>query len=67
MKEGYLADLILVDGNPLASVKILQDPDNLLAVMKDGRFHKAPRVSKNAERKNCVIRNRLSVDRRISV
>jgi len=51
VKEGYLADLILVDGNPLASVKILQDADSLLAVMKDGRFHKAPRVASHAQRK----------------
>lgn len=51
VKAGYLADLILVDGNPLASVKILQDADSLLAVMKDGRFHKAPRITNHAQRK----------------
>jgi imidazolonepropionase-like amidohydrolase len=42
IKSGYLADLILVDGNPLADVKILQDADRLLAIMKDGQFHKQP-------------------------
>jgi imidazolonepropionase-like amidohydrolase len=40
VKEGYLADLILVDGNPLASVKILQDADSLLAIMKMAGFTK---------------------------
>ncbi len=40
VKPGFLADLLLVDGNPLANVKLLQDRNNLLAIMKDGVFHK---------------------------
>jgi imidazolonepropionase-like amidohydrolase len=42
VKEGYLADLLLVRGDPTANVAVLQDRNNLLAIMKDGRFHKAP-------------------------
>ncbi len=42
VKEGYLADLILVDGDPSLEIDILQDRDRLLAIMKDGAFHKAP-------------------------
>lgn len=42
IKQGALADLLLVDGDPASDVKILQDADKLLAVMKDGRFHKEP-------------------------
>ncbi|MGE4221539.1 MAG: amidohydrolase family protein, partial [Alphaproteobacteria bacterium] len=42
VREGYLADLLLVDGDPLADIAILQDADRLLAIMKDGRFHKPP-------------------------
>ncbi len=42
VREGYLADLLLVRGNPLTDVAILQDAGNLLAIMKDGAFHKAP-------------------------
>ncbi len=42
IKEGYLADIILVDGNPLADVSILQDASRLLGIMKDGSFHKDP-------------------------
>ena len=42
VKAGYLADLLLVDGDPLADVTLLQDKDNLLMVMKDGQYHKAP-------------------------
>jgi imidazolonepropionase-like amidohydrolase len=37
---GYLADILLVDGNPLLDLSLLQDRNALLAIMKDGRFHK---------------------------
>jgi imidazolonepropionase-like amidohydrolase len=42
IKEGYLADLLLVRGDPLADVSVVQHSENLLAIMKDGRFHKRP-------------------------
>ncbi len=42
IKVGYLADLLLVKGDPTQSVELLQDRANLLAIMKDGKFHKAP-------------------------
>ena len=42
VKEGFLADLLLVDGDPLSNIAVLQDPNKLLAVMKDGEFHKEP-------------------------
>src|SRR6266851_2864241 len=44
VKEGYLADLLLVDGDPLANITLLQDKDRILAVMKDGTFYKQPDV-----------------------
>ncbi|MCE2492003.1 MAG: amidohydrolase family protein [Alphaproteobacteria bacterium] len=45
IREGYLADIILVDGDPLADIRILQDRERILAVMKDGTFHRAPDVA----------------------
>jgi len=45
IREGYLADLLLVDGDPLANLAILRDPKRLLAVMKDGVFAKAPEIA----------------------
>ena len=42
VREGYLADLLLVAGDPSEDVRILQDRDNLLMIMKDGAYHKAP-------------------------
>ena len=42
IREGWLADMLLVDGDPLANVRILQNQSRILAIMKDGKFHKAP-------------------------
>ena len=42
IREGHLADLLLVDGDPLANIAVLQDGARLLGVMKDGVFHKDP-------------------------
>lgn len=42
IKQGYLADLLVVDGDPTQDVRVLQDKNNLTAIMKDGQFHKAP-------------------------
>lgn len=46
IKEGYLADLLLLDGDPLANLSILRDPKRILSVMKDGQFAKAPPVTR---------------------
>ena len=40
IKAGYCADLVLLDGDPLAYIRIFQDPKRILAVMKDGKFAK---------------------------
>jgi imidazolonepropionase-like amidohydrolase len=42
IREGCLADLLLVDGDPLANLSILERRERLLAIMKDGAFHKRP-------------------------
>lgn len=44
VKEGYLADLLLVDGDPLKDVSILQHQKNLAMIMKDGKIYKDPRT-----------------------
>jgi imidazolonepropionase-like amidohydrolase len=41
IEPGYLADLLLVDGDPTQDVSILQRTHALRAIMKDGKFHKA--------------------------
>lgn len=40
LEEGNLADLILVNGDVLADVRILAGPDNVAMVMKDGAIQK---------------------------
>ena len=40
VEEGALADLLLVDGDPLADLDLIADPDNMLVIMKDGRIYK---------------------------
>jgi len=42
IRRGYLADILLVEGDPTHDVRILQDRTNLAAIMKGGHFHKAP-------------------------
>ena len=42
VREGFLADLLLVDGDPTADVTILQDKNRLAMIMKDGALYKAP-------------------------
>lgn len=36
VREGYLADLLVVDGDPLSEIAVLQDREKLLAIMKGG-------------------------------
>jgi imidazolonepropionase-like amidohydrolase len=41
VEQGALADLLLVDGDPIANIKLLEDPEkNLLVIIKDGRIFK---------------------------
>jgi imidazolonepropionase-like amidohydrolase len=39
LEAGMLADMLLVDGDPLQDLSILTDRDNLAMVMKDGEIH----------------------------
>ncbi len=40
IKAGYLADLLLVDGDPLKDITLLQHASRITSVMKDGVFHR---------------------------
>lgn len=48
IREGCLADILLIDGDPLEDIAVLQDKRRILAVMKDGSFHRAPPVRAGA-------------------
>ena len=43
VKAGYLADLIMVDGDPIKDITLFQDRDNFLMIMKNGEYHLRPR------------------------
>jgi len=41
VEEGALADLLLVDGNPIEDIKLIEDPvKNFVLIMKDGQIYK---------------------------
>ncbi|HEY5208984.1 MAG TPA: amidohydrolase family protein [Pseudolabrys sp.] len=40
IRSGFLADILLIDGDPVKDVTLLQDRAKILAIMKDGQFHK---------------------------
>lgn len=49
VEEGALADLLLVDGDPLTDIKLIEDPEkNFLVIMKDGKLYKDKLVSQRA-------------------
>jgi len=51
IKSGYLADILLINGNPIEDLSLLLDPDKILMVMKDGEIFKQPRSLQEA----CVV------------
>jgi imidazolonepropionase-like amidohydrolase len=41
VEQGALADLLLVDGNPLDNIELITNPDrNFMVIMKDGKVYK---------------------------
>jgi imidazolonepropionase-like amidohydrolase len=40
IEEGALADLLLVEGNPLEEINLIANPDNFVVIMKDGKVYK---------------------------
>ena len=41
VEQGALADLLLVDGNPLDNINLITDPaSNFKIIMKDGKIYK---------------------------
>jgi imidazolonepropionase-like amidohydrolase len=40
VEQGALADLLLVDGNPLENINLVADRKNFVVIMKDGKIYK---------------------------
>jgi imidazolonepropionase-like amidohydrolase len=45
VREGFLADLLLVDGDPVVDVAVLQHKDRLVAILKGGEPYKLDRAA----------------------
>lgn len=48
LAPGYLADLLVVRGNPARDVTLLQDAANIEWIVQGGRAHKQPEPSQPA-------------------
>ena len=51
IKEGALADLLLVDGNPLQDQSVLVGPGRFAMIMKDGAMFRDPRNYKKTQQR----------------
>lgn len=40
IEEGALADILILDGDPLQDINVIADPKNLMLIMKDGAIYK---------------------------
>ena len=40
VKEGYLADLLIVTKDPIANIALFQKRENIAMIMKDGAIYK---------------------------
>jgi len=40
IEEGKIADIVVVNGNPLENISVLTDPNNIVLVMKEGKIVK---------------------------
>ena len=57
VEQGALADLLLVDGDPIADINLIADPaSNLVAIMKDGKVYKNSLKAKTGTVETAVIR-----------
>jgi imidazolonepropionase-like amidohydrolase len=55
IEPGALADLLLVDGNPIEDIKLIEDPaKNFVVIMKDGRIYKNLLMDKAGHRTSSV-------------
>ena len=46
LKEGFQADLVVIEGNPLKRIEILRDRSKIMGVMQSGRFVAGPLAGK---------------------
>ena len=50
VKEGFIADLLLVNGDPLKDLDMMVHEKNLVVIMKDGELYKDQSASVATQR-----------------
>lgn len=66
VQPGKLADLLILDGNPLENISLLQDISKILLVIKDGKIEIDRRTSHVLESATPPRRDNVAVDSRCS-
>jgi imidazolonepropionase-like amidohydrolase len=66
VKDGALADLLLVDANPLKDQSVLVGPTHFSMIMKDGAMHRDPRGRRTGERRETGAERRPGASARYS-
>ena len=66
IKNGALADLLLVDADPLKDQSVLVGPTHFSMIMKDGAMHRDPRGRGSSERGDIAAERRQAASARYS-
>jgi imidazolonepropionase-like amidohydrolase len=48
VKPGYIADLLVVAGDPLTDIRLLQNKAAITHIMQGGQFYKRPEAARRA-------------------
>jgi imidazolonepropionase-like amidohydrolase len=48
VKPGYIADLLVVAGDPVKDIRLLQNKAALTHILQSGHFYKRPEAARNA-------------------
>ena len=59
LEAGKIADMVIVKGNPLEQISVLQEADNIAAVVKDGEIYTGLLDSQSPHHKNAEQLNQL--------
>ena len=61
LEAGKIADMVIVKGNPLEQISVLQDADAIRAVIKDGQIYAGLLAGQSPHQKNSEQLNQLLV------
>ena len=59
LEEGKIVDMVLLTGNPLEDITLLQNPDNIAAVIKEGEIYTDLLANQSPHHKNAAALGQL--------